>query len=312
MNKFWLWLFFIVQPILAVSSVVAAPSDFSAAKKIAQRIYADENKTFYCGCPLRWVGGKGQVDLAACGYEVRKNGPRANRIEWEHVMPAEQFGSRLACWQQGGREHCGDRDQMFKQMEADLFNLKPAIGEVNGDRAHFRFALLPDTAGQHGACPIKIDFKSKLVEPKADIRGDIARIHFYMADRYQIPLTVREQQLFLQWQQQDPVDRREMDLHQRIVQHMGHANPFVTGTKEWFIGYQVVVATATKTSLQESEEPAVTELNQPVIGNKNSKKYHLTHCPGYKQVKLANQQHFANEAEATKAGYVRAGNCQKE
>lgn len=287
----------------------AAPKDFNAAKKIAQRVYADESETFYCACPLRWVGTKGQVDLKACGYEVRKNGPRANRIEWEHVMPAEQFGNALTCWQQGGREQCGDADQRFKTMEADLFNLKPAIGEVNGDRAHFRFALLPSTENQHGACPIRIDFKQKLVEPRAQIRGDIARINFYMADRYGIELTTREQQLFLAWHQQDPVDKRELSLHQRIAQQMGHSNPFVTGVKEWFIGYQFGLSKNNSSSEQQHQVESIGGDPSEVIGNKNSKKYHLRHCAGFSQVKTENQQRFANEQQALDAGYVRAGNC---
>ena len=142
-------------------------------------------------------------------------------------MPAQQFGSPLACWKKGGREQCGKTDVLFKQMEADLFNLKPAIGEVNGDRAHYRFGMLPAQAPQYGSCEVKVDFKSRLVEPRAAIRGDIARIHFYMADKYQIPLAKAQQQLFMAWHQQDPVDETERKLQQRIAQQMGHANDFV-------------------------------------------------------------------------------------
>lgn len=302
--KRWFALLGLLAPL-----VWAAPQDFNAAKKVAQKIYADESQTFYCGCPLRWLGGKGQADLAACGYEVRKNGPRANRIEWEHVMPAEQFGKALACWQQGGRELCGDDDHKFKTMEADLFNLKPAIGEVNGDRANFRFSLLPNTPMQHGECPIRIDFKQKLVEPRAQIRGDIARINFYMADRYGIELTPREQELFLAWHQQDPVDKRELALHQRIAQQMGHANPFVTGIKEWFVGYQLGLSKNDSSSLQQEKVDPISLDTSDIIGNKNSKKFHLRHCAGYTQVKAENQQRFANEQQALDAGYVRAGNC---
>ncbi len=298
---------------LLASVVVAAPQDFNAAKKVAQKVYADESETFYCGCPLRWVGGKGQVDLKACGYEVRKNGPRANRIEWEHVMPAEQFGKTRACWLQGGRELCEDNDKKFQAIEADLFNLKPAIGEVNGDRANFRFAVLAQVEAQHGNCPLKIDFRQKLVEPRPQIRGDIARIHFYMADRYGVELTRREQELFLVWHQQDPVDARELMLHQRISQQMGHANPFVTGRKEWFIGYQFSANTKNEAPAifaeSASDHQSPTERSGAVIGNKNSKKYHLSHCPGFTQIKADNQQRFKDEQSAMAAGYVRAGNC---
>ncbi len=40
----------------------------------------------------------------SCGYKVRKNENRARRIEWEHVVPARQFGHQRQCWQDGGRK----------------------------------------------------------------------------------------------------------------------------------------------------------------------------------------------------------------
>lgn len=221
-------------------------------------------------------------------------------------MPAQQFGSPLGCWKEGGREGCNKTDVLFKQMEADLFNLKPAIGEVNGDRAHYRFAVLPAQAPQYGACEVKVDFKSRLVEPRAEIRGDIARIHFYMADKYQIPLAKAQQQLFMAWHQQDPVDESERLLQQRIAQHMGHGNDFVTGKKHWRLNYKasgfglVKAKTARQTTAL---------LSGQVLGNKRSKLYHLSHCRGFGQVSERNQQWFESEQQALDAGFKRAGNC---
>jgi hypothetical protein len=48
-----------------------------------------------------------------------------------------------------------------------------------------------------------------------------------------------------------------------------------------------------------------------VIGNKNSKKYHLQGCPGYSQVGEKNRVMFKSAAEAEAAGYMKAGNCKK-
>lgn len=299
----------------AVWGLAAAPVGFDSAKKLASRIYASEKQEFYCGCPIRWQAGKGIPDLSACGYQVRKNGPRASRIEWEHIMPAQQFGSALSCWKNGGRELCGKTDNLFKQMEADLFNLKPAIGEVNGDRAHYRFALLPPQAPQYGSCEVKVDFKSRQVEPRAQIRGDIARIHFYMADKYNIPLAKAQQQLFMAWHQQDPVDEAELKLQQRIAQHMGHGNDFVTGRKVWQLGFKAsgfgvkkpeVTQIAAVTSIQPEFAPG------QVLGNKRSKLYHLSHCGGFRQVSERNQQWFETEQQALDAGFKRAGNCSAE
>ena len=309
----------------------AAPDDFSEAKRLAQRIYSDESQTFYCACPMRWQGGKGIPDLKACGYKVRKNGPRAQRIEWEHVVPAHHFGKKLQCWQQGGRDNCQQKDKLFGMMEADLFNLKPAIGEVNGDRANFAFAELPAQKPQYGACPFKVDFTRKLAEPRPEVRGDIARIYFYMADKYALELPKSQQTLLLKWHQDDPVDAREQLLGQRIAQQMGHPNYFVTGVRQWELGYQPTgyglsgakqlgrptttsqnseatphhnVATASA-ALPITENPTTT-----VLGNKNSKIYNLAHCPGFNQVSVKNQRWFENTAQAEQAGYRKAKNCE--
>lgn len=308
-------IFMLVFTSVAVGSAHAAPVDFDSAKRIAARIFADEHADFYCNCPIQWSGGKGQIDLKSCGYQVRKNGPRALRVEWEHVVPAQQFGAGRACWKNGGREHCGDTDAKFRQIEANLFNLRPALGEVNGDRAHFRFAELPNVKPQHGACPVRIDFSRQLAEPRFEVRGDIARIYFYMADRYKLALSEAEQKLFLRWNTEDPVDDRELTLMRRTAQQMGHSNDFVTGEKRWYLGYlsaqpelsepePVADTLQVNSGAQSSPSPAV-------VGNKNSKKYHLPHCSGYSQIKPDNQQPFVTEAKAIAAGYQLAGNCKK-
>ena len=217
---------------------LAAPTNFDQAKRLAQRIHAPEATSFYCDCAIRWQGKKGIPDLAGCGYQVRKNGPRANRVEWEHVMPAHHFGQQRQCWQNGGRKNCVKTDSTFRAMEADLYNLVPAIGEVNGDRSNYRFGVLPSTPSQHGACPVKVDFKQQVFEPAPAVRGDIARIYFYMADKYNLSLSRAQQQLFIAWHTQDPVTVQERDLNTRISQHMGHDNPFVSGKREWQLGYK--------------------------------------------------------------------------
>jgi len=287
--------------------VHAAPVSFDAAKLVASRIYSVEKQEFYCGCAIRWQAGKGLPDLTACGYKVRKNGPRAQRIEWEHVVPAQQFGGALACWRQGGRKLCSAQDAVFRQMEGDLFNLKPAIGEVNGDRSSFHYANLPGLESPYGLCPAKIDFAARLFEPRAAIRGDIARIYFYMADRYGLELAKSQQQLFMAWDKQDPVTDAERALQQRIAQQMGHSNEFVTGKKTWQL-----TKSASKTPLAKLNGPSESQTQpiKPLVrGNKNSKLYHLSHCRGYQQIAISNQVAFGSEQDAIASGYRRAGNC---
>lgn len=162
-------------------------NSFSQAKAAGVKVNADAPGDFYCGCKINWQGKKGVVDLESCGYKVRKNENRASRIEWEHVVPAWQFGHQRQCWQDGGRKNCA-KDPVYRKMESDMHNLQPAVGEVNGDRANFMYSQWNGGEGQYGQCAMKVDFKEKVAEPPARARGAIARTYFYMRDQYNLTL----------------------------------------------------------------------------------------------------------------------------
>ena len=66
-------------------------------------------------------------------------------------MPAENFGRQLSCWKEGGRKACKN-DITFNEMEADMHNLVPSIGELNADRSNYKFAADKVKVGQYGKC----------------------------------------------------------------------------------------------------------------------------------------------------------------
>ncbi|MDR0806113.1 MAG: deoxyribonuclease I [Enterobacteriaceae bacterium] len=200
---------------------------FSKAKQLAIDIHKGSAQTFYCGCNIRWSGKKGITDLKSCGYKVRTNEVRANRVEWEHVVPAWQFGHQRKCWQNGGRKTCS-KDPIYKRMETDLHNLQPAIGEVNYDRSNFQFSQWNAQATQYGQCKMKIDFKRKSAEPPERARGVIARTHFYMRDRYHLRLSEQQTSLFNAWDRYYPVTRWECERNRRILKVQGNDNPYVS------------------------------------------------------------------------------------
>ncbi|RLM28224.1 deoxyribonuclease I [Brenneria alni] len=201
-------------------------NNFTQAKAAAVKVNQGAPGSFYCGCEIKWQGKKGIPDLASCGYQVRKNELRAHRIEWEHVVPAWQFGHQRQCWQNGGRKNCS-RDPVYREMETDLHNLQPAIGEVNGDRGNFMYGQWNGGAARYGQCDMKIDFKNRLAEPPARARGVIARTYFYMRDRYQLRLSSQQTQLFEVWNKQFPVTQWECLRDQRIAAKQGNHNPYV-------------------------------------------------------------------------------------
>jgi deoxyribonuclease-1 len=84
-------------------------------------------------------------------------------------------------------------------MEADIRNLAPAIGEINGDRSNYRFGLLPHTPLQHGQCQVRINFKKRIIHPPKSARKDIAQAYFHMRDTYQLKISAKQTKLFNYW-----------------------------------------------------------------------------------------------------------------
>ncbi|OEC38661.1 deoxyribonuclease [Pseudomonas sp. 1D4] len=209
--------------LLAGTAQAAAPRTFQEAKKAAWKLYASHPVEFYCGC--RYSGNK--VDLKSCGYVPRTNAKRASRIEWEHIVPAWVIGHQRKCWQNGGRENCARHDDAYRRAEADLHNLVPSIGEVNGDRSNYSFGWLPQAPSQYGACPMVVDFKARKAMPRQQIRGMIARTYFYMSERYGLRLSRQDRQLYTAWNKQYPVEAWERNRNQRVACVMGHGNHFV-------------------------------------------------------------------------------------
>ncbi len=214
--------------LISHTSFADFPSSFSQAKKLSLKIYQDHPVSFYCGCEIEWQGKKGVPQLDQCGYQVRKQQKRASRIEWEHVVPAWQFGHQRQCWQEGGRKLCSKSDTVFRRMEADLHNLTPAIGEVNGDRSNFNFSQWNGLDGvTYGQCEMQINFKGRKAMPPQRARGAIARTYLYMSAEHGFKLSSSQTKLMQAWNRTYPVDDWECTREERISKIQGNRNPFV-------------------------------------------------------------------------------------
>lgn len=313
-----------IAVLVAASSLAySAPNDFSQAKRLLrQHVYHDQHQsgdgTFYCGCSWEWVGKSGgRIDASSCGFQTAAMQDRAQRIEWEHVMPISAAGQHRQCWRNGGRENCQKTDPVFNRMEADMHNLVPSIGSVNGLRSNIGFGMVAGKSVPLGACTTKIGNGVRAVEPREEVKGQAARITFYMADRYNIRLSDQQQKLLMAWDRTYPASQWEKERDRRIARAMGHHNPFVTGEKQWTRGYKpsgegVKPVTAYAQQRKQASQPSSNNLasSTTVYGNRRSGVYHLpVGCPGYTQMSPANRVEFGSEAEAIAAGYRKAGNC---
>jgi deoxyribonuclease I len=178
----------------------------SSTDRALGRLHADRRVTFYCGCAF---DERKRVDHASCGYAP---GPRwqnrAGRIEWEHVVPASRMMDGRPCvsdparGRRAPRTWCRRTDPEFRAMEGDLQNLVPVIGQLNAERSDLPYGELRGKGRRFGRCDFLVG--EGAVEPGNSIRGDIARIHAYMAATYGLALTAAEEAMFVRWSQQDP------------------------------------------------------------------------------------------------------------
>lgn len=305
--------------ILATTAAHAAnyPSSFGKAKELARdHVYFDRNVgadgTLYCGCDWSWVGSSGgRVDFASCGYQVRAQEHRAVRTEWEHIVPAHSMGHQRQCWQTGGRKNCVANDPVFaNSMYVDLHNLTPTVGEVNADRSNFRFSPVSAGPAQYGACPSRVSFKDRQFEPRDEAKGFVARVYFYMFDRYGLPMSRQQARILMAWDRQFPVSEWEKERARRIERIQGTRNEFVLDGLKWHEGFRPRAEGLKGTGLSRGNQPAPSS-SEPVIGNKNSDVYHLPGgvCPSYNRVAERNREYFPSAAAAEAAGYRKAGNC---
>ena len=210
---------------------------FNKSKKLLlTKVYYDHRTTFYCGCTFN---SKKKI-TSRNGYIPVKDNARAYRLEWEHAVPAHAFGQSFKEWRQGhpncvnrkgkafkGRSCAEKTNHLFRYMQADMYNLYPAVGEINGLRSNFSYAMIPGEPRRFGNCDMEIE--ERKAEPPDHIRGDIARTYFYMNWAYPGHgiISRKNRKLFEAWDKSDPIDYWERERALRIRGIQGNNNPFI-------------------------------------------------------------------------------------
>ena len=209
---------------------------FQKAKNHLLKIHLKHPYTFYC----KALFFEDKTVILPQGFYALKYRSRAYRIEWEHIVPAENFGRAFSEWREGhpdcidnkgksfkGRNCAEKTNHEYRLMQADMHNLFPAIGAVNAMRSNFNFTELPaNTPNTFGSCAMKID--GKKVEPPLAARGVIARTYFYVEQEYpRFKISKQMKQLLNVWDKQHPVTKWECTRAKRIKKIQGNPNNIV-------------------------------------------------------------------------------------
>lgn len=230
-------LFYLI-PVISFAGGNTTNDSFSKAKKmLLKQVYFDHRETFYCGCPF--TPDKSIIKSDKFSPDT-KHFKRSQRIEWEHVVPAQSFGQSFKEWREGdpgcvdrkgksfkGRK-CAEKVNMeYRYMQSDMYNLVPATGQVNALRSNYSYAMIPGEPRRFGNCDMEIE--DRKAEPRPEIRGDIARIYFYMDDAYpgHGVISKKNRKLFEAWDKSDPVDDWERERARRMEKLQGNKNKFI-------------------------------------------------------------------------------------
>jgi len=139
------------------------------------------------------------------------------------------------------REHVWPKNRgWFKESGAgsDLHHLRPADPSVNSSKSNKLFGevekerevMLSELNGGGGSgCYSDATY----FEPRDEVKGDVARIIFYLftrypeSDDYDFTDVAESLELLLEWHNNDPVDEFERLRNDKIAEYQGNRNPYI-------------------------------------------------------------------------------------
>ncbi len=227
------------EPISPIHIKPSQSIQISESRRNLFKLYLDSKKhsTFYCGCEF---GDKRHVNKETCSFDLLEiKNEREAMLSWDGVVPVTAFGPQLDCWKSEdqfcenakikkasrGWACCRKTSEKFNLMESDMHNLVPAVSKLKRARSYRRHGLVFGEMRMHGGCDI--EFAGQTMEPEESIRGDIARIYFYMSFLYEIPLSQSQEEMLRNWHRSDPPSEWEMGRNSLVEMVQGNRNPFV-------------------------------------------------------------------------------------
>lgn len=143
------------------------------------------------------------------------------------------------------REHVWAKSHGFRSSSAeaytDIHHLRPSDVSINSARSNYDFDMSDEVLDE--APENRVDSDS--FEPRDAVKGDVARMMFYMDTRYEgsdqnTPdltlvnrITSSDEPMFgmlcrlIEWHNADPVDSLEQARNDRIYEFQGNRNPFI-------------------------------------------------------------------------------------
>ncbi|NCN44722.1 MAG: hypothetical protein GW898_10660 [Thiomicrospira sp.] len=222
--------------VFSVPAAMAGSATWNSTKNtIYKKIHNNQGQTIYCQCD--WSNRR--TNLSSCGLQSafeKKYNKRSKRTEVEHLHPISWFYKKNKSWRAcyikakelktSARKYCKDNDPEYRKAYMDMVNLRVSVGSINAIRSNKPFVeKVRSGTPSFGSCKTRID--SRGIAPRPEIRGDLARVGFYLYEKYGLVPSTRQQKLYAKWNAEDPIDRNEYETNVAIKKAQGFGNRFV-------------------------------------------------------------------------------------
>jgi deoxyribonuclease-1 len=180
---------------------------------IAKADYKEVIKSKFWG-DLYKNGGKTYF----CNESFTKKTPL---LSVSHIYTGIWVRDHIQC---GTNRQCLRSSEQYQEIMSDLHNIVPADAYFEFKRKNSAFGALDETVAAN-ECGIRK--RQHVIEPPDRIKGDIARVIFYMHERYKLPLQSSLSLLTL-WHKNDPVSEAEIERNKNIDKIQRNENPFIS------------------------------------------------------------------------------------
>ena len=176
------------------------------------------------------------------GVDQQKSGNTSGKYDREHTFPKSWWNSSSV-----------DSNSSWTYMYTDIYHVLPCDHDLNSIRLNYPYGEPSKVSfTSESGCKLGTQYVSQVgtltvFEPRDEVKGDLARIYFYFATRYEREalstwgtsgkniLTYTAYpfykqwtiDLLLKWHRQDPVSKREQDRNDAVSDEQGNRNPFV-------------------------------------------------------------------------------------
>lgn len=165
-------------------------------------------------------------------------------------------GTTNRCGNYSVEGDCYNREHIIPQsvfneaspMKNDAHSVTPTDGKVNGQRSNFPHGIVGTASwtslnGSKRGTSSLVGYSGTVFEPIDEFKGDIARMYFYFATRYENTVSNYSYDMFdgssdkvfttaflnmlLAWHAQDPVNAREIARNNAIYAQQNNRNPYI-------------------------------------------------------------------------------------